>query len=247
MPRRSPHTALFATLACAALLSLTGCGGGSDSGSTDLSETAKPGGGGGTGGGKITAKNAPLLARDSLDLATSLHDLAGLNYGVLTGASVDTARRIPDVLSFAYRHLSAFAGSPIPGGQALGGIVVTETFPCRGGGSFTVAFDDADSNGRLSTADGATFTFSSCASDGLVASGRIGYSRLDVSGPSGTPSGLAADFTYSRFRVLDAGIETSVEGSARYGVVVTTVAPAPLAIEARTPGPTTAARPTSSR
>lgn len=234
MPACLLRPALLAPLACASLLALAGCGGDSDPPASGPSETAGPGGGGSLAGGEITARNAPVLARDTLDLAISLHDLAEQNYGVLTGAAVDAARRIPDVLTFAYRHLRQFASAPLPGGEALGGVVLTSTFPCTGGGRYTVAFDDADSNNRLSTGDGATFTFESCATDGVVANGGIGYSRLKIDGPAATPTGLDADFSYTRFRVLDAGTETTVDGSARHGVVVTTAAPEPLAIDART-------------
>lgn len=231
MHTRLLRPALRASFASATLLSLGGCGGGSDSTASDLSETSR---GGGAVTLKITAKNGPLLARDTLDLATSLHDLAGLNYGALTGAAVDTARRVPDVITFAYRHLRWLTTVPVPGGETLGGIVITRSFPCADGGSFTVAFDDADSNGLLTSGDGATFTFSACAAEGTVSNGRIAYSGISLTGPAAMPTGMSTNFSYAELRVLDAGIETTVDGSARYSVQVTTSEPDPLVIHATT-------------
>jgi len=233
MNARLSCRAVPASLACAAALVLTGCGGGSDSAGTDLSEAASRAGGGVTGSG-ITARNGPVLARDSLDLATSLHDLARTNYGTLTGAALQTARRVPDVVTLASRHLEWLAGASIPDGRTLGGVVITATFPCADGGTFSVAFDDADDNDRLSSGDGAMFTFSACAADGVLVNGAIGYSGIGIRGPAGAPTELEASFTYTRLRVLEAGIEATVDGAAHYRVVVTTAAPQPLAIEAHT-------------
>lgn len=172
-------------------------------------------GGGGAGsapseGPVITADNYVTVAQETLNSSRYLVGSTGLFSSAVVGVQASGSASL---VRFAVAQLPRLNGWINNAPRQLTGVVQSQSIACPGGGSMTVAANDANNNNVPDAGDSFTLSMSNCAADGEVLNGVLALSLNSVSGDlnSGIFS-LGADMTFTNLNATSATTSTTGSG-----------------------------------
>jgi hypothetical protein len=179
------------------------------------------GGGGGGGGGVPTATNSAItpppttpvaitasggatsqtnqsIGANAFDASAGAMGNATTASGLLAGVQADDTRATRETLgAIVRRHAEKLKDHK----SSLTDALQVATQPCSGGGTITVAFDDANNN--------ATEVFVNCSEGGTVAHGTLSSSNVGVSQNLGSTPGSPYSITVTATFTIDLSITTT--------------------------------------
>ncbi len=196
---------------CAAMAAavLSACGGGGsagdDKGGTDV--TGNNNGGNGSAAA-ITSTNYVSVAQQAVASSTFMVNGASL----ITGAQVsDPLQALAGMgLQQALQLGHWFKNAPA---AVVGGVTVSDTESCSGGGHISATLNDGNGNDDIDTGDSATLQFASCVESGVTINGGLQLNATAVNGSFGSSSFSATvGVTYDNL-IVAVGSTASVTGS----------------------------------
>jgi hypothetical protein len=165
-----------------AISALVGCGGG---------------GGGGGGGANVsvssaalTSSNQTVAAQDVASTALGLFDTSQLALGA---ASTSTSA----LYAQAFSHLDRLPNymKDAVSNATVAGALGSLSYNCPSGGNFVVSATDADNSGTVSTGDGVSIAFNSCATSSGTLTGSLSFHIDSLSGGAYGDYGAALGVT----------------------------------------------------
>jgi len=188
-------------VACAALVA---CGGSSDLPDNPVGEPLA-----------ITGANYLSVTQEVLLTSFSLVDTSEV---LVYGASVGT---LPKPLHYARLQLPRLPERVTSMDALVAGTVYSETLPCESG-SVTIAFDDRDNNGFVSSGDVLTETFNNCVELGETANGTLRFAFHTLTGDlNSTVFSARLTLSFEVFRVTSAAGSVLADGTVTLDTVST--------------------------
>lgn len=200
----------FSALAVTGAVLLTGCGGGGGDDGPTLTT--------------LTEANAALASSVVYKAASALFDVAiegplSSSVGAVGAASADQARL--GLVPLAASRLRAAMDRD--GRTAfVVGATFEESYPCSGGGTETIAINDADDSQTLSNGDTVEISYASCVEDGLTFNGRIAVGDLQVT----SETVYEGELSFDDFSVSGGGDVVGADGAMNLAVDETPGRPA---------------------